>query len=76
MVCIMDGSDPAPPASAGSVMKNAERALPDTKGSKETGLLLGTPDFAASGAMVLHASGPSGERPDLINAFAVSRCDR
>ena len=62
------------------VIKKAERARPSTRGLRKR-------DFSASlatcpmryilpssGAMVLHAKGPSGERPDLINTSAVSRC--
>ena len=64
VVCIIDGSEPAPPSSAGSVMKNAERALPDTSGSRKRSFCSALPTLPSryilpsSGAIVLQASGP------------------
>lgn len=63
-------------------MKNAERALSDTRGSRKRAFCLVLPTLPSkyilpsSGAIVLQASGPNGERPDSIRAFAVSRCVR
>ena len=82
VVCIIDGSEPAPPLSAGSVMKKAERARPDTKGSRKRDFCSAVPTLPSkymlpsSGAIVLQARGPSGDRPEAISAMAVSRCVR
>ena len=82
VVSIIDGSDPAPPSAAGSVMKKAERARPSTSGFRKRSLISGLPTLPSrymlpsSGAAVLQASGPSGERPVRSSTTAVSRCDR
>lgn len=82
VVVIIDGSDPAPPSSAGSVMKKADRARPSTSGFRNRSLISGEPILPrryilpSSGAAVLHASGPSGDRPVLARTVAVSLCER
>ena len=74
----MDGSDPAPPSSAGSVMKNADRILPSTIRGKNRcfssgdATLLSRYILPSSGAQVWQANGPSGDKPERISTAAVS----
>lgn len=79
VVISIDGSEPAPPSAAGSVMKKAERCWPDTRGTRKRSFCCGVPILdnrnmlPSSGAMVLTATGPSGERPERSSTAAVSR---
>ena len=60
-------------------MKNAERAWPCTSGSRKCFFCSGVPTLPSrymlpsSGAAVLQASGPSGDRPLFFRTCAVSR---
>ena len=82
VVCIIEGSEPAPPSSAGSVMKKAERASPETSCFRKRSFNSGLPTLPmrymlpSSGAMVFTATGPSGDRPEGLRTIAVSRCVR
>ncbi len=82
VVRIIDGSEPAPPSSAGSVMKKAERVLPRTSVSRNRSLWAGVATrpnrnmLPSSGAATLTAGGPKGDRPAARSTLAVSRCDR
>ena len=64
---IIDGSEPAPPSSAGSVIRNAERCTPATSGFRNRSFCSGVATLCSryilpsSGAMMLSATGPSGE---------------
>ena len=43
VVCIIIGSDPAPPSAAGSVMKKADRILPSTIGPRNRSFISAEP---------------------------------
>src|SRR5476649_1564734 len=78
----MEGSEPAPPSDAGSVMKNAERASPATSGARNRSFCAAVPILPirymlpSSGAAVFTATGPSGDKPDCFRTVAVSSCVR
>src|SRR3546814_19646741 len=63
VVFIIDGSDPAPPSSAGSVIKKAERMRPSTIGFRKRALSSGLPSLpsryilTSSGAILLRSDG-------------------
>src|ERR1700722_12632512 len=71
VVFSIDGSEPAPSSSAGSLMKNAERQRPSTSGVRNWALSASLPVLASkyilpsSGAAVLTASGPKMDKPDF-----------
>ncbi len=73
VVFIIDGSEPAPPSMAGSVMKKAERARPSTRGLRNRSFWASEPTLPrrymlpSSGAAVFTAVGPRGERPERIS---------
>src|SRR6202023_709475 len=77
LVFIIEGSEPAPLSAEGSVMKNAERASPDTSGARKRAFWSGVATLPSryilpsSGAMVLQALGPSGDRPVRCRTIAV-----
>ena len=79
MVCIIDGSEPAPPSTAGSVIRKAERARPSTMGLRKRSFISGLPTLPSrymlpsSGAAVFTATGPNGDSPDAFRTVAVSR---
>jgi hypothetical protein len=79
VVCIIDGSEPAQPSAAGSVMKKADRASPRTSGSRKrrfcstVAILPSRNILPSSGAEVLTATGPNGDNPDALSTIAVSR---
>ena len=79
VVCIIDGSEPAPPSAAGSVIRKAERARPDTSGSRNRCRCSGPATrpsrnmLPSSGAATFSASGPSGDNPAARNTIAVAR---
>jgi hypothetical protein len=73
VVSIIEGSEPAPPSRAGSVMKKAERARPSTSGFRNRSFCASEPTLPrrymlpSSGAAVLTAVGPRMERPERIS---------